>query len=82
MQRFAFLVNVQLKGHVRDPRGETIRRVLKEEKGLPVERLRIGKAILLEVEALSEEEARGVVERACSEMLVNPVVEDYEVLAL
>ncbi len=79
MQKYSFLVNVLYKSHIRDPRGETIKRVLNEEKKLPVINLRIGKAIYLEVEAKNKEEAKDIVDKACKELLINPVVEDYEV---
>jgi len=79
---FKFAVDVQYRSNVRDPRGETIERVLREEKNLPVTKLRLGKSIHLEVEAETREEAREVVRRACEELLVNPVVEEYEVREL
>lgn len=82
MPIFKFAVDVQYRSNVRDPRGETIERVLREEKNLPVTKLRLGKSIHLEVEAETREEAREVVRRACEELLVNPVVEEYEVREL
>ncbi len=82
MPVFKFAVDVQYRSNVRDPRGETIERVLREEKNLPVTKLRLGKSIHLEVEAETREEAREVVRRACEELLVNPVVEEYEVREL
>lgn len=79
---FRFMIDIQYKSHIRDPRGETIRRVLNEKEGLPVKSLRVGKSIHLEVEAESEEEALRIVEEACERLLVNPVVERYEVRRL
>jgi len=79
---YRFAIDIQYKSHIRDPRGETIRRVLNEKEGLPVKSLRVGKSIHIEVEANGEEEALRVVEEACKRLLVNPVVERYEVRKL
>ncbi len=76
---YRFIVDIQYKGNVRDPRGETIKRVLVEEYSLPVKNLRIGKSINITVAASSTEEAEKIVRQACDELLVNPVVEEYEV---
>ncbi|KAF2960224.1 MULTISPECIES: phosphoribosylformylglycinamidine synthase subunit PurS [unclassified Thermotoga] len=82
MPIFKFAIDVQYRSNVRDPRGETIERVLREEKGLPVKKLRLGKSIHLEVEAENKEKAYEIVKKACEELLVNPVVEEYEVREL
>ncbi|PLV56265.1 phosphoribosylformylglycinamidine synthase subunit PurS [Thermotoga sp. SG1] len=82
MPIFKFAVDVQYRSNIRDPRGETIERVLREEKNLPVKRLRLGKSIHLEVEAEDREKAYEIVKKACDELLVNPVVEEYEVREL
>ncbi len=79
MQVYKFLIDVQFKSNVRDPRGETIKRVLNEEYNIPVESLRLGKSVVLEISAESEERARGLVGEACEKLLVNTVTETYEV---
>lgn len=81
-ESYRFAIDIQHKSHIRDPRGETIRRVLSEKEGLPVKSLRVGKSIHIEVEANNEEEAIKIVEEACKRLLVNPVVERYEVRKL
>lgn len=79
MQRYRFVIDVQYRTNVRDPRGETIMRVLNEEYGIPVTALRLGKSIHIEVEANDENEAAALVHKACERLLVNPVTETYEV---
>jgi phosphoribosylformylglycinamidine synthase len=49
---------------------------------LGVEEVRVGKAIFLQIDAPSEQEARGRVEEMCRKLLSNPVTEDYEVSVL
>ena len=82
MPSYKFMIDVQYKSSVRDPRGETIKRVLNEEHKIPVRELRIGKSIFVELEAGDRDEAYELVERMCKELLVNPVVETYEVRQL
>ncbi len=79
MQIFKFLIDIQFKSNVRDPRGETIKRVLNEEYNIPVESLRLGKSVVLEISAESEDKARELVVQACEKLLVNTVTETYEV---
>jgi len=41
MQKYRFVVDVQYKSNVRDPRGEMIKRVLNDEYDIPVTSLRL-----------------------------------------
>ena len=46
--------------------------------GLPsIGNVRIGKHVQLEVEATSEVDAREMVEKACKELLANPIMESF-----
>ena len=76
---YKFIVDIHYKGNVRDPRGETIRRVLRDEYNLSVSSLTIGKSIHIDIDADSPEEAQDIVRKACEDLLVNPVIEEYEV---
>lgn len=61
-----------------DPQGKAVSASMKT-LGLPeVTHVRIGKHIVLEVEAVNESQARQKVEEACRRLLANPVVEYYE----
>ncbi|MFN4223627.1 MAG: phosphoribosylformylglycinamidine synthase subunit PurS [Fervidobacterium nodosum] len=82
MPIYQFVVDIQYKSHVRDPRGETIKRVLNEEYEIPVKNLRLGKSVHLEVEAETKEEALKLVERACEKLLVNTITETFEIKGL
>jgi len=82
MQKYTFVIDIQYKSNVRDPRGETIKRVLNDEYSIPVTSLRLGKSIHLEIEAENEEVALELVKKACKELLVNTVTETFEVRKL
>ncbi|MEN3043075.1 MAG: phosphoribosylformylglycinamidine synthase subunit PurS [Fervidobacterium sp.] len=79
MPIYRFMIDIQYKSHVRDPRGETIKRVLNEEYNIPVKNLRLGKSVHLEIDAETKEEALKQVEKACEKLLVNTVTETFEV---
>lgn len=60
-----------------DPQGKAVSSSMKNV-GLPeITNVRIGKHITLEVEANNEAEASEKVDKACSEMLSNQIMEDY-----
>jgi len=61
-----------------DPQGKAVSGSIKNV-GLPeITNVRIGKHITLQVEAENEAEATKKVDKACSEMLCNQIMEGYE----
>jgi phosphoribosylformylglycinamidine synthase PurS subunit len=72
-------VRVQLKKEVLDPQGEAIRRVLAGLGFSEVQKVRVGKLMLLEFDGDDREAIRARVESACRDLLSNPVIEDFEV---
>ena len=70
-------VTVTLRKSILDPQGKAVHHAL-ESLGLgSVEQVRIGKIIELQIQSLSEAEARRIAEEACKKLLANPVMEDY-----
>ena len=72
-------VRVKLKEQVLDPQGEAIRRVLVGLGYAEMERVRVGKLMLIEVAGDDADAVRARVEEAARELLANPVIEDFEV---
>ena len=61
-----------------DPQGKAVSGSMKNV-GLPeITNVRIGKHITLQVEAENETEASQKVDKACTEMLCNQIMEGYE----
>lgn len=61
-----------------DPQGKAVTSSMKN-LGLPqITNVRIGKHITMEVEADSIENANGMVEKACKDLLHNPIMEGYD----
>ena len=61
-----------------DPQGKAVSSSLKNIGFKNVEDVRIGKHISLEIDAKNKKEAETFAEKACKELLANPVMEFYE----
>ena len=60
-----------------DPQGKAVGSALKRLKIEPLN-VRVGKHILIEIEAEGEEDAKSKVEAACKNLLANPVIEKFD----
>lgn len=74
--RFTATLHVRPKAEVRDPQGEAVRGALRS-LGLDVADVRTGKEIVVTFEAADDAAAREAVATMGSELLANPVIEDY-----
>lgn len=80
--KFKSDVVVKLKEKVKDAKGEAVSAVLKRTGFEEEAHVRLGKFFTLEINASNREEAVKKLENICSEVLSNPVVEEYEILEL
>ena len=76
--KFRAEINVMPLEALLDPQGRAVQASLQKMGLEGIENARIGKRITLVVEAVSEKKALETVERACRELLHNPIVESYE----
>jgi len=74
--RFVATIHVRTKPEVRDPQGDAARGALRS-LGLDVSSVRTGKEIVVTFDASDEGAAREAVALMGSELLANPVIEDY-----
>ncbi len=70
-------VYVTFKRGVLDPQGETVRGALETLGFAGVQDVRIGKFMVITLNAVSREDATKSVEDMCKKLLANPVIEDY-----
>ena len=76
--KFVAEINVMPRPELLDPQGKAVLLGL-EHLGLDqVENVRIGKHITLHLEAENETIAREKVDKACSKLLANLIMESYE----
>jgi len=71
-------VLVRPKEGILDPQGEAVEGSLRK-LGFDVTRVRVGRVIDLEFSPSGADDARVQVERMCSELLANPLIESVEI---
>jgi phosphoribosylformylglycinamidine synthase len=72
-------VTVQLKPDILDPQGKTVGNALERLGFTGIKGVRIGKSIIIEVEAFSQEDALAKANEMASKLLANPVMEVFTV---
>lgn len=70
---------INLKKSVLDPQGDTIARALSDMGCEDVAKVRQGKVIEIEIKGKRSEETEKILTRICDKLLVNPVMETYEI---
>jgi phosphoribosylformylglycinamidine synthase PurS subunit len=70
-------VYVTLKEEVLDPQGDAVRQALGTLGYQGVKRARVGKLIVLDVDASDRKQAEADLDAMCKKLLSNPVIEDY-----
>lgn len=68
-----------LKEGIADPQGQTIEKALPALGLTGVSEVRVGKSIVLEIDAPDRDEAHRRVMEMCDRLLANPVIERFEV---
>jgi phosphoribosylformylglycinamidine synthase len=69
---------VRPKPGILDPQGEAVQSSLRQ-LGFTVDEARVGRVIDLELDDRDAEKARAELERACEQLLANPLIESYEI---
>jgi phosphoribosylformylglycinamidine synthase len=77
-----FAVNVTPKPGILDPQGKAVERSLPHLGIAGVSGVRVGRRVELSVTAADEAAARSIVDQLASELLSNPLMEQYGVEAL
>jgi phosphoribosylformylglycinamidine synthase len=72
-------VLIRPKAGILDPQGEAVRGSL-ATLGFAVTSARVGRLVDLEIEAADLDVARIEVERMCTELLANPLIESFEIV--
>lgn len=78
-QNYQAQIYVTLRPSVLDPAGTAVQSGLKHLGYDNVEQVRIGKYVELQIAAADETTARSQLDQICSQLLANPVIENYRV---
>ena len=71
-------IRVRPKPGILDPQGEAVQSSLRQ-LGFAVDEARVGRVIDLELNGADADAARAELERACEQLLANPLIESYEI---
>ena len=77
MPNFQAKIKVSLRPSVLDPAGEATKSAAIKLGVEGITKLRIGKSVDIEIEAVSEADAKTQVEMLSDRLLANPVIEDW-----
>ena len=72
-------VRVMPRAALLDPQGQAVEHALHALGFAEVARVRVGKHVLLDVEAATRDEAAARARAMCDRLLANPVTEDFDV---
>ena len=75
-------VRVTLRPSILDPQGKAVQGALQQLGQTAIHDVRMGKHADLVVDADSEDAARASAQTACETLLANPVMEDFEIVAV
>lgn len=75
--KFTAVIDVMPLKELLDPQGKAVEKGLKNLALDTIQSVRIGKHIVLEIEAENEAAAKVAVEKACKSLLHNPVMESF-----
>ncbi|EHN6901944.1 phosphoribosylformylglycinamidine synthase subunit PurS [Campylobacter jejuni] len=74
------IVNVFLKNGVLDPQGKAVEKALHSLNFNSVKEVKIAKQIKISLDEKDEKLVKEQVKKMCEELLVNSVIEDYELV--
>jgi phosphoribosylformylglycinamidine synthase PurS subunit len=79
MTRFRVAVHIVPRKGILDPQGKAVADALHALAFSEVGDVRIGRHMLIDVDASNDVDAGARVRRMCDKLLANPVTEDYEI---
>ncbi|AXL46686.1 phosphoribosylformylglycinamidine synthase [Campylobacter jejuni] len=74
------IVNISLKNGVLDPQGKAVEKALHSLNFNSIKEVKIAKQIKISLDEKDEKLAKEQVKKMCEELLVNSVIEDYELV--
>ena len=77
--KLKFSIKVTLKKDVLDPQGKVVEQTLQNMGMNTLKNLRQGKYFELEINENNEEKAKNKIEDMCKKLLVNLIIEDFEI---
>lgn len=79
MSAFRVAIRVMPRPSLLDPQGQAVEHALRALGFADVAQVRVGKHVIVEVDASSPDDAEARARIMCDRLLANPVTEDYDV---
>ncbi len=82
MTRFRCAVHIVPRRGILDPQGKAVSDALHSLGFATVSDVRVGRYVVVDTTADSEDAARAAVKAMCEKLLANPVTEDYDIASV
>ena len=82
MTRFRCAVHIVPRRGILDPQGKAVSDALHSLEFTNVSDVRVGRYVVVDTTAESEDAARAAVKAMCEKLLANPVTEDYDIASV
>lgn len=82
MTRFRLAIHITPRRGILDPQGKAVTEALHTLEFSAVGDVRVGRYLVIEMEAVSADAARESARAMCERLLANPVTEDFEIAAV
>ena len=82
MSRFRVSVNISPRQGILDPQGKAVADALHSLDFAEVSDVRIGRFVVMQLDAPDGEAARQRAREMCDRLLANPVIEDYDIASV
>ena len=82
MTRFLVAVHIVPRRGILDPQGKAVTEALHSLEFAAVLDVRVGRFLVIDTQAASEDAAGATVRAMCEKLLANPVTEDYEIASV
>lgn len=79
MAKYLAQIKIMLRKDILDVQGKTVENALSTIGFMGMSNVRIGKFVELHIEEENREKAHSLVNDACSQLIANPIIEDFEV---
>ena len=79
MSKYQVAVHIVPRRGILDPQGTAVAHALQTLGFAGVRDVKVGRHVVIDVEAAGEEAATRVAREMCEKLLANPVTEDYEI---
>ncbi len=79
MKKFEAKIRITLRKGILDVQGKTVENALHSIDFQMISNVRIGKYVVLNVNANNFDEAMQIVESACKKLIANPIIEDFQI---